>query len=136
MLAMEARQDGREPAAGRALERADAKHAHRPTAFQLVLGFVRQPEQALRVRQQQLAFGRQHQPAALLAKQRPAQPLFQLLDAGGDVGLHAVQLAGRAQHAAFLHDGAEDVQAVEIDASHGENDAPDLFICGRRPFWM
>jgi hypothetical protein len=28
---------------------------------------------------------------------------------------------------------AEDLQAVEVDASHGENDAPDLFILCRRP---
>jgi hypothetical protein len=70
----------------------------------------------------------------LLAEQRAAQALLELLDAGGDVGLHPAQLAGRADDAALLHHGAEDLQRVEVECSHGENGPPEKFICGAIPF--
>src|SRR5258706_10755713 len=44
--------------------------------------------------------------------------LLELLHAGGHVGLHAVQLRGRARDAALLRHGAEDVQRFQVERSH------------------
>src|SRR5260221_1437279 len=46
--------------------------------------------------------------------------LLELLHAGGHVGLHAVQLRGRARDAALLRNGAEDVQRFKFERSHRE----------------
>ena len=47
-----------------------------------------------------------------------------------------LMMRGGANDATFLHDGAEDLQRLEINGSHGENDRSELFICGARPFWF
>jgi hypothetical protein len=54
------------------------------------------------------------QPLAVAVEQRHAHRGLQLLDARGDVGRNAMQLAGGLDDAAFLHHGLEHLQVGEI----------------------
>jgi hypothetical protein len=57
---------------------------------------------------------------AVANEQLDAKLRFELAHAGGDVGLHAVELLRRACDAARLHDGAEDVEIGQVHRSHFE----------------
>jgi hypothetical protein len=59
---------------------------------------------------------------ALADKQLDPEVGLKLAHAGGDVGLHTVELLGGARHAARLHHRAEDVEVAEIHRSHPEMD--------------
>src|SRR6185436_6424905 len=80
------------------------------------------PQQALRVVQQYLAFGGEHQPAPLAVEQARAEARLETLYARGDVRLHAVERARRAQDAALLGDRLEDAQLGQIHDSLKENE--------------
>jgi hypothetical protein len=55
-------------------------------------------------------------------EQLVAEPVFELPNARRNVGLHTVQLAGRADDAALGHHSTENLQRVQIDGSHKKND--------------
>jgi hypothetical protein len=59
---------------------------------------------------------------AVADKQLDPQIGLKLPHAGGDVGLHTVELLGGARHAAGLHHGAEDVEVPQVHRSHPEID--------------
>src|SRR6185437_9655059 len=116
--------------------RTDAQHADSTTRAQLTLRLVSEAKKTLRIGQQQFTFRRQYQAASLLSEERSAEALLQLLDTRGDVRLHAVQFLRRSDHAAFHRHRAKDVEAIQVDTSHGENDAPYLFICAILECWL
>src|SRR6478735_1168074 len=60
------------------------------------------------------------QALALADEELDAEVFLELADAGGDVGLHAVQLLGGTRDAAGADDGAEDVQVDEIHRSQSK----------------
>src|SRR5947207_819141 len=64
--------------------------------------------------EEQLALGGERQAPLVAVKQRRAEALLELLDARGDVRLHAVQPRGSLGDAAGLRDGLEDVQRGEV----------------------
>lgn len=64
--------------------------------------------------------GQRHVPP-LPAKKLRTQSRLELLDAGGDVGGHPIELGCRTQHAALTGYTAEDVQIFEVDYSHYVN---------------
>jgi hypothetical protein len=74
-------------------------------------------EQTLRVGQQCLASRRQNEAPAIADEQVGPQLLLELLDARGDVRLHAIELGGGARHAVFPHDSAKNGQGCEIHDS-------------------
>ena len=59
---------------------------------------------------------------AVADKQFDPKVGLKLAHAGGDIGLHPVELLGGARHAAGLHHGAEDVEVAQIHRSHPEMD--------------
>ena len=87
--------------------------------------FVSQAQQAVGVGQQLVARRRKHEAAPLPMEQPLPEPLFQLPDARGDVRLHAVELVGRAHHAALGDNGAEVFQRVQINGSHKKKDSSE-----------
>ena len=109
-----ARQHRRQAGRRGALERADAQRAARRAAAQRRLGLGRKPQQALGIGEEQLALGGERQAPLVAVKQRRAEALLELLDARGDVRLHAVQPRGSLGDAAGLRDGLEDVQRGEV----------------------
>ena len=117
-----ARQDGSQARAGRALERAQPEHALGLAGAHLADRLVRQAQQAVRVGEQRVSLRRETDGAAFATEQARADMLLQLADARRHVGLHAIELGGRADDAAFVHDGAENLQGLEINCSHIEND--------------
>jgi hypothetical protein len=95
-------------AAGRrAFHRADAQAPARALRRHCGARLLHQVENAFGIVEQGLAGGRQHHAAAVAHEQRHAYRFLQLLDARGDVGLHAVEPLGRPRDAAFGHHGAE-----------------------------
>jgi hypothetical protein len=48
--------------------------------------------------------------------------LFQLADALRYIGLNAIELVGCTDDPALVNDGSEDLQGLQVDRSHGEND--------------
>ena len=87
---MVAREDRRQARRGGALERAELQRAVRRVALERGLRLAGELQQPLGVAEQHLAFGGEHQPAALAVEEARAQALLELLDARRDVGLHAV----------------------------------------------
>jgi hypothetical protein len=124
-----------QPRAGRAFQRPQPQRPLHATAAQGMLGVVGHAQQAFGVGQQHLAFVGQHDAPALAAEQGQAQPLFQLLDARGDVGRHPVQPRRRAHHAAFARHAGEDVQRVQVKGSHAENIRSRSFSCHDSAAW-
>ena len=61
-------------------------------------------------------------PLALADEEFDAEIVLQLPDAGGDVGLHAVEFFRRARDAALGDDGAENGQIGQIHRSLTEID--------------
>jgi hypothetical protein len=57
---------------------------------------------------------------------------FQLADARRHIGLNAIELVGCTDDPALVNDGSEDLQGLEVDRSHDENDSTELFICSSR----
>ena len=99
--------------------------AQQPPRLGVVHGlarFLREVEQPVRVVEQQPSRGREMQLLAVADEQFNAKVGLKLAHAGGDIGLHAVELFRGARHAAGLHHGAEDVQVAEIHRSHPEMD--------------
>jgi hypothetical protein len=82
-----------------------------------VAGLVGEREQALGIRQQGLAGGGEHQPAAIADEQFRAELLFELLDTRGHVRLHAVQLRGGTRDAVFAHYRAKNRKGGQIHDS-------------------
>jgi hypothetical protein len=78
---------------------------------------VLSPDQSVRVVEQELAGRGEMQALALAYEELDAQLGFELANARGDVGLHAVELFRRARHAAGLHHGAEDMEIGQIHRS-------------------
>jgi len=67
--------------------------------------------------------------APLAAEQPGAEMLFQLADARRHIELNAV---GCTDDPALVNDGSEDLQGLQVDRSHDENDISELFICASR----
>ncbi len=107
---VEARQHRRQPATRRAFERTQPEGAERKIAAQFTLRLIGQAQQAIGIGQQLMAGRCERERAPLAVEQLVAQSLFELLDAGRDIRLHAIELVRRADHAALRHDGAEDLQ--------------------------
>src|ERR1700761_7154625 len=76
-----------------------------------------------------LPLGRETDGAPLAAKQPCAELFLQLADALRYIGLNAIERGGGTADAALVDDGAEDLQGLEVDRSHIENDIAELFIC-------
>jgi hypothetical protein len=57
---------------------------------------------------------------------------FQLADARRHIGLNAIELVGCTDDPALVNDGSEDLQGLQVDRSHTENDISELFICASR----
>ena len=105
---------------GGALHGAEAQHAARMLLVHRLARLAGQVEQAVGIAQQRAAGRRDVQALALADEELDAQVVLELADAGGDVGLHAVQLLGGARDAAGADDGAEDVQVDEIHRSQSK----------------
>ena len=54
-----------------------------------------------------------------------ADRFLKLADTCRDIGLNAVEFVGGADNAAFLDDGAENVEGLKVDSSHNENDTSE-----------
>ncbi len=107
-------QHGGQAAGRRALHRGDAQPALRLGRQHRLAGFLGQVQHAPGVVEQGLAGRSQHHALAVTQEQLDAERGLQLADAGGDIGLHAVQAGGGAGDAAFLHHGAEDFQGSQV----------------------
>jgi hypothetical protein len=79
--------------------------------------FVGESEQAFGVGQQRFTGGRQHKTPPVADKEFRAELLFELLDACGDVRLHAVELRGGARHAVLAYDGPKNRQGGQVHDS-------------------
>jgi hypothetical protein len=62
------------------------------------------------------------QPALLAHEELRAERGLEMLDAGGHVRLHAMQLAGGRADAALVRHRLEDLQGSEVHYSRSEND--------------
>ena len=69
--------------------------------------------------------------APLAAEQPGAEMFFQLADARRHIGLKAIELVGCTDDPALVNDGSEDLQRLQNDCSHNENDTVELFICAK-----
>ena len=65
-------------------------------------GFIDQCKDAFAIPQKQLTGGTDLQPSARTGEQHGAQFVFQLFDARGDIGRHAVQVLSRQRNTAAL----------------------------------
>jgi len=111
------REHRRQARRGGALERADAQHAARRAAPQRGAGLGGKREQALGVGEQRAALrGELEAPAPAVEKLR-AEARLELLDARGDVRLHAVQARGGPGDAARLGHRLEDLQRDQVHVS-------------------
>ncbi|MPM82192.1 hypothetical protein SDC9_129253 [bioreactor metagenome] len=109
----------------RALHGAQAQSARGMVGTNGLARLLGQRQQLLRVAQQGFTGrGEQHAPS-FTQKQRHAQLFFQLLDACGDVGLHAAQPFGGAGHAVLLCHHAEDLKRKQI---HGLRLSKTIFV--------
>jgi hypothetical protein len=107
-------EQSRQPDSCRAFHRAEAERTAGFYILQSIACFIRKSEQAIGVTKQHLSLGRQMQAFTFSNEETYAETLFQLPDAGCDIGLNAMQPLGRARHAAFAHDRDEYPQIRQI----------------------
>ena len=94
--------------------RAAASDPGDATAVQRLAGACGEAKKLIGIAEQGASGRRELQPAAFAHEKLHLQILFQLADACGDVGLHAVQALGRMGDAAGFDNGAEDMQVGEF----------------------
>ena len=127
--AVVAREDGRQAAAGGALQRAQAERAdgfpHPDRGF----GFVRQLQEAIRISEQHRALSGWSEVFAAALEQRGVEARLQLLNPRRHIGRDAVDFLCGAADATFSYDGAEYFQGSQVNVSHFENHLSILFIC-------
>ena len=105
------------------------KHAFGLAGAHFADRLVRQAQQTVRIDEQGVSLRRETYGAPLAAEQPRAEMLLQLADARRHIGLDAIELVGCTDDAALVHDGSEDLQGLQVDRSHRENDIAELFIC-------
>ena len=127
VLLVIARQQGRQAARSRAVQRADPQHATRRAVLQGAARLLGKVEHLLGKAEKQLTRRREVEPPAVAHEQRRPQRGFQLLDAGRDVGLDPMQLAGRGADPAFVDDCLEHLQSRKIHRSLSEMEAFAIF---------
>jgi hypothetical protein len=111
-------QQRRQAATGAGFHCADAQlAAGNRVVVDGTLGLFHQREDALAVVEKHFPCGTDRQPAPGANEQRGTQLAFQLLDACGDVGRHAVQLQGGLGHAAGLCHGFHHFQLGQFHRS-------------------
>jgi len=101
-LSMKAGKQLRQAACGGGVHRPHAQITARRRRVQRLSGLLGQAEDSQRVAQKMLAGGGQKHPFIAASKQLNAQLLFQLVNAGGDIGLRPSQQFCRASHAALF----------------------------------